>query len=374
MGIEIADDTLDAVQFWELFLGAVCDREAKIHASFDSETIRRILIAVAAVTRTKPENIGPLTLREIQDAFEYAVGFAPIEQAGVLLQRLPGLGRTAADTQDRRFVDTYILDGLRAAHVVNLLSGALQGEVTEDWLNPLSENGLLIVSMKLGNLNLVEEAVSFCRKYCRERNKTLIFDVICALLLCGEERLELSGVEIDGGHASTADFSSVRVHGLHISNSIIDKLVLSGFTTDGVAIERSIIGLLEGVSSHSGIPAWLKGNEISDYTSIATVSRIRSATISSNHKVLVTVLRKTYFQRGAARKEEALLRGLGQLVRSGTVDRILNRLISENLLQATRGDTGTLYVPVRSQTGRVGKMLAELNMSKDPVWEYVGAL
>jgi hypothetical protein len=90
--------------------------------------------------------------------------------------------------------------------------------------------------------------------------------------------------------------------------------------------------------------------------------------------VLVTILRKTYFQKGAARKEEALLRGLGKLVKAGVLDRILNKLIAEGLLTAAAGDTGTIYAPVRAQTRRVGQMLSELNLSRDSVWEFVGSL
>jgi hypothetical protein len=121
-------EAVDNVQFWGLILGAVCERESKIHPSFDTYTIRAILIGVAAVTRSKLDNIGSISLAEIKQSYGKVVGHTPIDQASVLIQRLPGLGRTSADTQDHRFVDTYLLDGLRAEHIIIILAtGSVRG-------------------------------------------------------------------------------------------------------------------------------------------------------------------------------------------------------------------------------------------------------
>jgi hypothetical protein len=110
------------------------------------------------------------------------------------------------------------------------------------------------------------------------------------------------------------------------------------------------------------------------FSSVATTSRIKAANLGPAQKVLVTVLRKTFFQKGAGRKEEALLRGLGKLVKPGILDRILGRLISEGLLNKAKGDGGDLYIPIRSQARRAGQMVAELSLSKDPIWIFVTSL
>lgn len=92
--------------------------------------------------------------------------------------------------------------------------------------------------------------------------------------------------------------------------------------------QKNIIGVLEGISSPAAVPAWLNDNSIEGYSSVATTSRIRAANLLPTQKVLVTILRKTFFQKGAGRKEEALLRGLGKLVKQNFLDKILSRLIS----------------------------------------------
>ena len=367
-------DNIDLVSFWELLINAVCEREARIHSSFDVATIKKILIEVAAITRSKPDNVGPLTLTEIQNAFERVVGHAPIDQASVLLQRLPGLGRASADSEDRRFVDTYMLDGLRALNVLDIVERAETRQWSDNWFNPLSENGLLICGRKLEVLSLAENAISACKSNIKSKNQTLGLDIVCSLLVSGRVELNFAGVFVEGGHASICDFSHSRVSGLQIVASVLERVVISGGTCDNVSLKNNQIGVLEGISSQDAIPDWMKDNTTKIFSSIATTSRIRAANLLPAQKVLVTVLRKTFYQRGAGRKEEALLRGLGTLVRAGMLDKILAKLLSENILSKVKGDEGNLWVPVRSQKTRIGKILAELSLSKDPIWYFVSSL
>ena len=373
IGEELSDQ-LDLVQFWDLLLNAVCAREARIHTSFTVETIKRILIEVAAVTRIKAADVGPLTLSEIQAAFERVVGHAPIEQASVLLQRLPGLGRASADSEERRFVDTYLLDGLRASDVIFIVDRKDSAAAGANWINPLNENGLLIAGRKLVLFNMLEDALSYCKAHAKSKNHTLLLDIICSLLVSGLTEIDFGGAYVDGGYASIFDLSRARVSDLQVDESIIDRLIVSSASVQNVRISKSVIGTLEGISSQAATPDWLKDNSVHVYSSVATTSRIRAANLQPEQKVLVTVLRKTFFQKGSGRREEALLRGLGKLVKAGTLDRILGRLISEGLLIKEKGESGSLYVPIRSQTRRAGRILAELSLSKDPIWQFVTAL
>jgi hypothetical protein len=96
--------------------------------------------------------------------------------------------------------------------------------------------------------------------------------------------------------------------------------------------------------------------------------------LSPGHQVLVTIIKKTFFQKGAGRKEEALLRGLGQIVASGTLQKILAILIRENCLERFRGEEGSVYAPIRSQAGRMKQMLYNLRTSDDPIWNEVERL
>jgi hypothetical protein len=284
------------------------------------------------------------------------------------------LGRTSADTEERRFVDTYLLDGLRASDVIFIVDRNDKRSTASNWVNPLSENGLLICGRKLSSLNLLEEAMAFLKTNAKAKNKTLLFDIVASTLVSGITEIDFEGAYVEAGHASILDFSHARVSGLHVEGSVIEKINIAGAAVLNVRFTNNAIGTLEGISSLDGIPDWLLGNTVDLFSSVATTSRIRAANLLPAQKVLVTVLRKTFFQRGSGRKEEALLRGLGNLVKSGDLDRIVGKLINEGLLTRQRGDSGDLYVPVRNQAGRAGNMIAELSLSKDSIWLFVSAL
>ncbi|UPA23213.1 hypothetical protein [Shinella oryzae] len=362
-------------KFWDIYVSAVCEREARLNSAFDADSIRSVLVAIAAITRRLPQDVGPITLAEIRDAFQRAVGYAPIDQASVLLQRLSGLGRSSADTEDRRFVDTYLLDGLRAVHVVEFVTKiANDAYLDEDWLNPLGEYGLDIASQKIADLGLSEEAVLFCRSAIRKRNHTLIADVVGALLLSGQAEIDFGGLHIKGAQIGCLDFSEVDARNLIIETSTVDELNVPLKENSSIVIIDCHVNTALGISAESGMPNWIKDTKIENYTSIATTSRIKSSDISNNHKVLVAILHKTFFQPGSARKEEALFRGLGKIARPKTVSSITNKLISEEIVSQEKGNSGDIFVPNRAKTKRVAKIMAELNMSTDPIWRYVDSI
>jgi hypothetical protein len=78
-------------------------------------------------------------------AFESVVGQMPVDEASLMLQRLPALGRVKAETNDRQFIDSYILDGLRAKDTGALFTmvdrsqgtTAQSGNMFYLWLNRL---------------------------------------------------------------------------------------------------------------------------------------------------------------------------------------------------------------------------------------------
>jgi NACHT domain len=84
----------DELSFWDHFIGILCAREARIHVSFDAKTIETVLTYLARLTRSRAANVGPITLADVHAAFESVVGQMPIEEASVMLQRLPALGRS----------------------------------------------------------------------------------------------------------------------------------------------------------------------------------------------------------------------------------------------------------------------------------------
>jgi hypothetical protein len=106
-----------------------------------------------------------------------------------------------------------------------------------------------------------------------------------------------------------------------------------------------------------------------------TTNAIGSMDLPLGAKVLLTVLKKLYLQRGSGRKENALLRGLDHHSRR-LVPEVLNLLQHEGLALSYRraGVEMTIWTPDRSQMGRVAKIVTSPHTCKDPLLDKAANL
>ena len=368
---DILDDQNGDIAFWRVFIEIMCRREARIQHILDADTIRRILIRLARITRTKKSNVGPVSYSEIQDAFEAVLGTHPVEEASVILQRLPGLGRTDRESDDRQFIDVYVVDGLRALDLVSAVERYDAELSREAWINPLDHLGQRVFVDEIATKGLQTEALGFVHNVNDGSNKIAVSDIVCGLLWLNQEKIDFRSITVTEGEMIYCDFSHIRPERLALEGCIIHNFVFPSGPVKTVKVSGCHIESAYGVSGPQGVPAWVVNTDIERFQSIATVSAIKNMDLTPQHRILVTILKKTFFQPGGGRQEAALLRGLGQVDRSGHTGQILQMLISEGLLKKTRGKHGNLYIPERKYSDRVGKILAELNLSEDPLWQGI---
>ena len=86
------------------------------------------------------------------------------------------------------------------------------------------------------------------------------------------------------------------------------------------------------------------------------------------------MLRKIFYQPGAGRKEAALLRGMGTSANKQLGEKLLRCLLDEKLVTRHKGDEGFIYKPIRSEMGRIDKILTDLTLSTDPLWIKISTL
>ena len=365
------------IQFWEHFLKMLCERDARIHPAFDAGTIENILIQLSRLTRSRQGNVGPITLNGVQAAFEAVVGQAPVEDAAVMLQRLPALGRVRAESNDRQFIDTYILDGLRAKDVASAMQAGA-GEIIRRALiamrfgNPLEDLGQRILAAQMDDR--IQEFVQFAQRCLAGKNKILGCDIVASALRTGLESFDFRGLTIEDGHFIRFDMSQTLPLTLQITNSVFGVIKLPSAPPPQTSISNCLAERVFGVSSANALPGWIKKLAVDKFDSVECVSRIRQIGLDPQHEILAAIIRKTFFQKGAGRKEEALTRGLGRVGTQAMISRILNLLLKNGVLSRFRGDEGWVYTPNRSLAGRMKQMLYELTVSKDPIWIEVVSL
>ncbi len=372
---ELFGDYESDIRFWTVFIDVVCKRESRIKGVLEPETIRQVLIKLARLTRKKSANVGPVTLSEIKQCFEDILGQYPIDQASVMLQRLPGLGRYEAETENRRFVDIFILDGLRALDLVEILKTNDYKVNDELWLNPLFELGLKITGQFISeNTQLKNNAVRYIDKFSGRNNKIIPCDILASLLMSGTFNFDFNNISILDGNFTVLNFADQQISNLNISSSTIDVIILKNFNCNKFTLSDSFIGIVEGVTDQHGLPSWIRGCDVQKYTSLKTTAAIKRADLTTSQKIFVAIIKKTFFQRGKGRKQEALLRGLGLIDRKGLTDRIIKLLIRDGILNETEGDEGPVYIPVRKHTDRMKKILSELTLSDDQLWSKITSI
>jgi hypothetical protein len=211
------------IGFWNHFMRVLCERDARIHVSFDATTIETILIHIARITRVRPANVGPITLSDVQSAFEAVVGQMPVEDAAVMLQRLPALGRVKAESNDRQFIDVYILDGLRAKDAASLDEGSLRHLLATAFVNPLDDLGQRLLATNIDSkTNDFKQLASRCLS---DKNKILGCDIVSSILRVGLETFDFKGMFIDDGHFIKFDMSNTLPLGLTITNTTFGELM-----------------------------------------------------------------------------------------------------------------------------------------------------
>ena len=373
---EMFASTSDQLDFWHHFMEQLCIRDARIHISFSAETIFGVYLKLARLSRQKPGNVGPVTLDDLETAFETVVGSAPSEQAAVMLQRLPSLGRVDSDSADVQFVDMYILDGFRSLNLAQSLASTNEDRTalaTEAWQNGLGELGQRLLgksaSVSSGNL------ISFVRENTDCTNRVLLADLVAAV--CREEA---GGGNFDGTKLKDIVFEDIsfnesNVTGLELIDCMFGNISLPPTKKSKIKIVNGFADRIIGISSEKAMPNNMSFLEGARFEELTSVSKIREIGLSTSQEVFVTIIKKTFFQKGAGRKEEALIRGLSRHPGKKVHDRILNILLRENVLTRFRGDDGWVYSPNRSDmAGRMTTILDELTSSEDPLWKEISEL
>jgi energy-coupling factor transporter ATP-binding protein EcfA2 len=318
----------DELSFFDHFMKVLCQRDALIRASFDANAIEAVLSRLARLTRTRPANVGPITLSDVQAAFVSVVGQMPVEEASLMLQRLPALGRVKAETNDRQFIDSYILDGLRAKDagaLFKMVDRSLSSVVDTAFANPLDELGQRILARDVAARP--KNALEVAKRAAAAANRVLACDIVAAFLQAGFGRVDFERLAIKDGNFLKLDFTKAISENLSIAETVFGTLVLPSSAPPNTTIKKCLAERVIGVSSPTALPAWVEELDADRFDSTESISRIRQIGLDPAHEILVTIIRKTFFQKGSGRKGEALLRGLGQLAEKGAAAKILNYLL-----------------------------------------------
>lgn len=354
------------VDFFESVFDAIAKRETRINSTVDSETIKAVLLDLAQRTRSKSETNETISATEINDAFFASTGYAPIDESAILLQRLPYLGRVGSGGADRIFIDNYAKDGLRGIALGWAAVETDKEVARKKWIQPLGAFGLRCLAKTAPTNDTLEK---YARYALAHGNPVVACDFV-SMQSAGDDIIkDYGGMQIDGGVFDALYFISSKAKSLNLTSCMIKRLIIEDAEFEDVWVSNCLIERVDGVGSAAKLPQLFASDcEFGSFTPAATTSRISELRLTNGQKTLLAITKKLFFQPGAGRQEEALLRGAEAYWDATKADQIIRYMVSEGLVERARGDHGVLYRPQRRYTTRMAKILEMQSNCNDPIW------
>jgi len=241
--------------------------------------------------------------------------------------------------------------------------------LTARWCKSIGDFGARVVSSKVSHWDDVSKFGRLCASH---GNYQVMCDIVCGELALGKDRYDFSGVTVEDSFVSTWDFGGKRVKGLQVNNCIVSTIDLEDSEFEGCLFEASEFVRVSGVASKGAMPpAFAASCEYITFTDVDVSSRISSLPISSQHKTLLMIIQKLFFQRGRARKEEALLRGSSVFWDSSAASRAIKYMLRNGIIREAPGKTGKLYAPCLEHKARMRKLKDGMSTSGDELWYTV---
>ncbi|MGG7598796.1 hypothetical protein ACQ4OD_17385 [Pseudomonas sp. WC1] len=354
-------------KFWSIFFEYLSVREVGIQRSLDSQVWSKILTQLGRIARTKANDYGPLTQQEISDSYRLVVGREPDANSQQVLQRLPCLGRYEAESDNRVFVDPYILNGIKGEDIYNIVA---EGERVTDgsWKHPTNEFGIRIAYNKFLSTQSASLILPYLRMRAKANSSGILNGDILALLLASEHEGPINCV-IDNAHIVDLNLAERTIGSLTVRDSLIDNLHVGGESFTNVSFEGCIIKRVHGIGNISQASTWLhESNDIDQFDELTNSSSILHANLKPGQKILLIIIQRLFFQPGSGRKERALFRGLGEFKSDKIIRALLREMLHDDLIEEKQGDEGALYIPNRKHSRRMAEIKNSQLSSNDPLW------
>jgi hypothetical protein len=359
---------------WDQFLTKICEREAgHARSALDATTLRHLLERLAFDARCTPSGSGPITERDLAEAYIQETGQNPLESALAALQRLPGMTARDQDPGMRSFVDLDMLSALQGGCIARFL---LQGNRT--WSRsgvqgPLSRAAIAMAAHRLSDSGGTADVAIAAAKRISSQDLSSQVEIqiagdcleIALAMVKDEESIDLRGLELTGVYLANLPLEGMQINGLTLTGCVIDVVSLDERGAQSTLRLRDCdISQVQGAGAKEALPERIFQNcTVSSFDNFSTNAAIVKSDLPPSLKALLTILRKLYAQAGGGRKLAAFKRGLPPGPIQGAVEDVLKRVEAEGLMFVDRG----IAHPIRSESARVLSILRAAALSDDPL-------
>lgn len=368
---------------WHGLIERISAREAEIEAGIDAGTVRKLIERLATLARNSADGLGPISSKQITDAFSGVCGYEPDDRGAVLLQRLPGLGVHSSEDESRIFIDQDLAETARAGDVYSYIVNPFGAELdVSGWQRALKPLGLEVVALRCSADGVPESKLSAAATQAAKTvgSDTLACDIVLSLHQLGSgyqgPPIYVSGVlvpelVVDTGawDLRKVEFQDALFTSFELGNSV-DINRLPRFV-------RCYFGTIEGRAGVEDLPSSTFVDCVIDSfnNTAQTTNAILQLGLPLGTKVLLTVLKKLYAQSGSGRRESALLRGLDHRAQS-LVPEVMGILRREGFVTRAKMGEQVVWLPTRSAdtVQRALRILAAPHNCADILLHQSGAL
>jgi hypothetical protein len=361
---------------WNSLLERISAREAEIEAGIDAGTVRRLIEHIATVARSSADGLGPLSPDQIMVAFSEMCGYPPDDRGAVLLQRLPGLAGHSSEDGSRVFIDQDFASAAQGSAVFEYIQSPFVMKIDpENWQTALLPLGVEVAACRCALASFTDAKITAALSHASEnfRSDTLCADVFLVLNQLGGTYTEASKVFVREVLIPELrlEAPSGDLHEIEFQDSVIGRVELA----PDVASEhlpgllRCYIAVVEGRTGVKDLPGSFRESVVDSFDdSVQTTDAILALSLPLGTKVMLTVLKKLYAQRGSGRRDSALTRGLDVRAQQ-LVPQVMNILRREGFVTRNRQADQIVWLPTKSSEMRRRALgiLASPNTSSDPL-------
>lgn len=363
--------------YWNLLIQYICEREARIRRGvWDGPIIFDILKEAAHLIFQKGDDTSHITPDELNIAFKTVTGISPDDDASVILQRLPGLGRVSAEDPDRQFTDTFLLNGLKASYFLDIIHNCDMSPANEAWEGFIGDIGFRILC---DDYMADTSPYTNYLKAMRTLPNQYLRGILILLITDSEDEFDFKNTVVKNVSffGSTIPVQLKKgFSNLTFETCAFGTLDITECTSTSLHIcDNSMISKLIGIGNIAGKPSW-----IDDTCSIDScqpqweLSHLRKdEALSAPQRAFISIIKKIFFQDWNGRQKGALLRGIKYDERA-YIQPLLEMLKQQGIIEERIINKRVIYYQKRAQRSRMFKIQSDLTLSDDPIWREISQM
>lgn len=365
---------LNPTSGWDHLLNSICEREVKQIWGAGAEALQLRLFIEGLATRARQSAEASKGLQEsdIRAVFQAVFGRDADEPANLLAGRLPGLGAVPGRVGAREFIDIDFADAAGSGDLKRFIEYPFEKHAgLEDVKRSLQPLGLSLTSEKIAD---AEKKLSIALSQASKNPKFSITasDIIAIITEKGSaykgESITISDANFDSITIDAAiNFSSLTFKSCVFSRVEMGRDNSKAEEENYPKFLDCVIDTIEGVVSGQDLPGDVLCGDttVEKYAAFAgTNNAILESTLPPSVKVLLTVLRKLFLQRGSGRQYSALNRGLPASA-AKYVEEIVSLIKSHNFAEEISLDRRRIIIPNRGRSSTALSIINGPNTSTD---------